>query len=71
VQNNTFDAVLAKLEYYSFDVIDRSKLELNSSGTDFTPASLSSYKSIDMPSRIVNIPCMYFQRNPTYLFFVL
>jgi DNA repair protein RadD len=58
VQNSTlFDAgYLAKLEYYSFDVIDRSKLELNSSGTDFTPASLSRYyKSIDMPSRIVSM----------------
>ncbi len=56
VQNSVlFDAgYLAKLEYYSFDVVDRSKLEINSSGTDFTTASLNRlYKSIDMPSKIV------------------
>lgn len=57
VQNNVlFDAgYLAKLEYYVFDVVDRSKLEVNSSGTDFTSASLNRlYKSIDMPSKIVS-----------------
>lgn len=56
VQNNVlFDAgYLAKLEYYVFDVVDRSKLEVNSSGTDFTSASLNRlYKSIDMPSKII------------------
>ena len=56
VQNDfLFNAgFLAELEYYNFDVIDRSKLEVNSSGTDFTQTSLRRYyKSIDMPSRIV------------------
>lgn len=56
VQNDVlFNAgYLAELEYYNFDVIDRSKLEVNSSGTDFTQNSLRRYyKSIDMPSRIV------------------
>jgi len=56
VQNSVlFDAgYLAKLQYYSFDVVDRSKLEVNSSGTDFTTASLNRlYKSIDMPGHIV------------------
>lgn len=52
VQNNTlFDAGhLAKLEYYRFNVVDRTMLETNSTGTDFTDASLKSYyRSIDMP----------------------
>lgn len=72
VQNNTlFDAgFLAKLEYYSFDVIDRSKLELNSSGTDFTPASLSRYyKSIDMPSRIIKYAMHILSKKPNLLIF--
>lgn len=72
VQNSTlFDAgFLAKLEYYSFDVIDRSKLELNSSGTDFTPASLSRYyKSIDMPSRIVKYAMHVLSKKPNLLIF--
>jgi DNA repair protein RadD len=72
VQNSTlFDAgYLAKLEYYSFDVIDRSKLELNSSGTDYTPASLSRYyKSIDMPSRIVKYAMHILSKKPNLLIF--
>jgi DNA repair protein RadD len=72
VQNSTlFEAgYLAKLEYYSFDVIDRSKLELNSSGTDYTPASLSRYyKSIDMPSRIVKYAMHILSKKPNLLIF--
>lgn len=56
VQNAVlFDAgFLSKLEYYSFDVVDRSMLQMNSSGTDFTESSLRRYyKIIDMPSIIV------------------
>lgn len=56
IQNKTlFDAGhLAPLEYYSFDVVDRSKLKINSSGTDFTDASLKDYyKQIDMPSKTI------------------
>lgn len=56
VQNSVlFDAgYLSKLEYFSFDVIDRSMLQLNSSGTDYTVQSLRRYyKIIDMPSIIV------------------
>jgi len=41
---------LAKLEYFSFDVVDRNMLQMNSSGTDFTDASLRSYyRQINMP----------------------
>lgn len=41
---------LAKLEYYSFNVVDRSMLTVNSNGSDFTEASLRSYyRNINMP----------------------
>lgn len=52
VQNSTlFDAGhLAKLEYFAFDVIDRTMLTMNSNGTDFTSASLKQYyRQINMP----------------------
>lgn len=52
VQNDVlFDAGhLAPLNYYSFDVIDRTMLATNSSGTDFTEQSLRSYyRQINMP----------------------
>lgn len=53
VQNKTlFDAGhLAKLEYFGFDIIDREQLEMNSTGTDFTEASMRSlYRRINMPA---------------------
>ena len=34
---------LSKLEYFDFNKIDRTMLQLNSSGTDFTEASLRAY----------------------------
>lgn len=41
---------LAKLEYFSFDVVDRTMLKLNSTGSDFTEASVRAlYRSINMP----------------------
>lgn len=41
---------LAPLEYYGFNMIDRTMLQMNSSGTDFTDASLRSYyRQINMP----------------------
>lgn len=52
IQNNVlFDAGhLAKLEYFSFNVVDRSMLRMNSTGTDFTEASLRAYyRQINMP----------------------
>lgn len=52
IQNSLlFDnGYLAKLDYYSFNVIDRTMLQMNSSGTDFTEQSLRNYyKKIDMP----------------------
>ena len=46
-----FDAgFLAKLKYFSFSVIDRKMLNVNSTGSDFTEASLKSYyRKIDFP----------------------
>lgn len=55
VQNNVlFDAGhLAKLRYFSFDVINREMLDINSSGTDFTEASVKAYyRKINMPVKI-------------------
>lgn len=52
IQNSTlFDAGhLAKLEYFSFNVVDRTMLQTNSAGTDFTEASLRNYyRQINMP----------------------
>lgn len=52
VQNNVlFDnGFLAKLEYFKFNVVDRTMLQVNSSGGDFTEASIRAYYArIDMP----------------------
>lgn len=72
VQNSVlFNAgYLANLEYFSFDIIDRSKLELNSSGTDFTQQSLKRYyKAIDMPSRITKYASQILSKKPNLLIF--
>lgn len=56
IQNNIlFDAGhLAKLQYFKFDIIDRSQLQTNSTGTDFTDASLKAYyRKIGMTGRTV------------------
>lgn len=46
---------LAPLEYFSFDVIDRNRLQMNAAGTDFTPESLKEYyKQIDMVKLTIN-----------------
>lgn len=45
---------LAKLEYFHFNVVDRTMLQTNSSGTDFTNDSLRSYyRTIDMPGKTI------------------
>lgn len=57
IQNNVlFDAGhLARLEYYKFNVVDRTMLQVNSTGTDFTDASVKSYyRRINMPQRVVH-----------------
>lgn len=72
VQNDLLfnSGFLAELEYYNFDVIDRSKLEVNSSGTDFTQNSLRRYyKSIDMPSRIAKTAYSVLKKRSNILIF--
>jgi DNA repair protein RadD len=72
VQNDVlFNAgYLAELEYYNFNIIDRSKLQVNSSGTDFTQTSLRRYyKSIDMPSRIVKNALTILSKRKNLLIF--
>ena len=72
VQNDLLfnSGFLAELEYYNFDVVDRSKLQLNASGTDFTQTSLRRYyKSIDMPSRIVKTAMTILNKRKSLLIF--
>lgn len=72
VQNDTlFNAgFLSKLEYYVFNVIDRNKIELNSTGTDFSQASLTRYyKSIGMPAKIVYYGLRLLQKRKNLLIF--
>lgn len=57
IQNSVlFDAGhLAKLEYFSFDTIERGRLQMNTTGTDFTEASLKAhYREIDMVGKTIN-----------------
>lgn len=56
IQNNVlFDAgYLAKLEYFRFDLVDRSMLELTKNGSDFTDESVRRYyREINMPAKII------------------
>ena len=72
VQNDVlFNAgFLSKLEYFSFDIVDRSQLQLNSTGTDFTVQSINRlYKSIDMPSIIVKYALKILAKKPNLLIF--
>lgn len=72
VQNNVlFDAgYLSKLEYYSFNVIDRTMLPLNSTGTDYNQKSLKEYyKKIDMPRVIVEYAHRLLAKKPNLLIF--
>lgn len=52
VQNRVLfeNGFLSKLQYFSFDVIKREMLSLNSTGTDYTESSLKAfYRKINMP----------------------
>lgn len=72
VQNSElFDnGFLSKLEYFSFNVVDRSMLQVNSSGTDFTEQSLKRYyKVIDMPSIIVKYSLRLLDKRKNLLIF--
>lgn len=72
VQNSElFDnGYLAKLEYFAFNVVDRSMLQVNSTGTDFTEQSLRRYyKVIDMPSKIVEYSLRLLAKRKNLLIF--
>lgn len=72
VQNDVlFNAgYLSKLEYFSFNVVDRSMLQVNTSGTDFTEQSLKRYyKMIDMPSIIVKYASRLLAKRKNLLIF--
>ncbi len=72
VQNSElFDnSYLAKLEYFSFNIVDRSMLQVNTSGTDFTEQSLKRYyKMIDMPSIIVKYSIRLLAKRKNLLIF--
>jgi DNA repair protein RadD len=61
---------LAKLEYFSFNVVDRTRLELNAKGTDFTDASLKSYyRSINMPKVIIKYARMILSKKKNLMIF--
>lgn len=72
VQNNVlFDAgYLAKLEYFSFNVINRKMIKKNSSGTDFDQRSLKQYyKSINMPNIVVEYAHRLLAKRDSLLIF--
>lgn len=61
---------LAKLEYFSFNTIDRTKLQMNGSGTDFTDASLKAYyRQIGMPGLTINYARRVLQKRKNLLIF--
>jgi DNA repair protein RadD len=52
IQNDLLfnEGFLAPLKYFSFNVINRDQIEMNSAGTDFTDSSLKAYyRQINMP----------------------
>lgn len=58
IQNNIlFEAGhLAKLEYFSHNMIDRARLQTNSTGTDFTEESLKAYyKQVNMTGKTIEV----------------
>jgi superfamily II DNA or RNA helicase/intein/homing endonuclease len=61
---------LAKLEYFPFNVVDRSQLEVNKSGSDFTDASVKQYyRKIDLPTKIVEYSNRLLKVRPNLLVF--
>lgn len=51
-----YQGYLAKMEYYRCRIIDRSKLKVNSSGADYTDASVKKhYKEVDFQGHLLDI----------------
>lgn len=61
---------LAPLKYYDRTVIDRTLLQTNSAGTDFTEASLRAYyRQIDMPTKTIGIANRILAKRKSLLVF--
>jgi DNA repair protein RadD len=61
---------LSPLRYFAFDVIDRTMLQTNSSGTDFTDASLRDYyRQINMPRITIDYGNKLLQKRKNLLIF--
>lgn len=72
VQNDVLfnNGFLAPLEYYSFNVIDRGRLEMNAAGTDFTSESLKEYyRSINMTQLTIKYGNMILSKRRNCLIF--
>lgn len=72
VQNQVlFDAGhLAPLDYYNFDVIDRNKLELNKSGSDFTDESFrQQMRAVNLPAQIAKRANQILEKRRSLLVF--
>jgi DNA repair protein RadD len=72
IQNDVlFDSgYLAKLEYFSFNVIDRTMIAMNSSGSDFSEASLRAYyRRINMPKYTIEYANRILAKRPNLLVF--
>jgi DNA repair protein RadD len=72
IQNKTlFDAGhLAKLEYFTKDIIDRSRLKTNTTGTDFTEQSLKdAYQDANMQGQTVDVANRVLSKRKNLLIF--
>lgn len=72
IQNSTLfnQGYLAKLKYFSFDVIKREMLSVNKSGTDFTKESLQAhYRQINMPQITIHYANRLLEKRKNLLVF--
>jgi DNA repair protein RadD len=72
IQNDVlFDnGYLAPLEYYSYNVIDRTRLEMNKNGSEFTEASLRAYyRTINMARLTIDKANMILRKRANLLVF--
>lgn len=72
IQNDLLfnEGFLAPLEYFSFSVVDRDKIEMNAAGTDFREESLRAYyRQIDMASITIKYANKILQQRRNLLVF--
>lgn len=72
IQNDTLfnNGFLSKLEYFNFNVIDRTMIATNSSGTDFSEQSLRAYyRRINMPKHTIEYGNRILAKRPNLLIF--